>query len=192
MKSLLVISNESALAETLASELSAFDITHIRANDMESYLHNKNNDVIIIDGDIEYPLDKEQENIIRLIRPIRLSEAIYTILQKVKSKTIVAKEEIGLTAGYRFLPEERLIQDTDGGTAIALTEKEADLLYYLMKHDNDVLSREALLHKVWGYSSNMNTHTLETHIYRLRSKLKQADPGLDIIFLEEGGYQFKR
>lgn len=192
MQSLLVISDEPGLAETLASELGEFAVTGVHTTDAEKVLHKGDYSLVIVDSAVDYPVDKESESTIKLVRPIRLSEAIYTILQKVKSKTTATKEEITLADGYVFLPAERLIRSCDTTREIVLTEKEVELLQRLIKSNGEVLSRDALLRDIWGYNSDVNTHTLETHIYRLRSKLKQASQSLDIIFLEEGGYQLNR
>lgn len=73
---------------------------------------------------------------------------------------------------------------------IHLTEKEAALLKLLLQHRPDELSREQLLHDVWGYGDNVDTHTLETHIYRLRSKLSAHLPAGDGIVTTGDGYRF--
>ena len=189
MESLLVISNDPALAETLASELPDFSITGVPAKDAEQYVHKEAYCLVIIDGAADFTVDIALENIIKLTRPIRLSDAIYTITAKVKSKTASPKEEIELAPGYFFSPAERRIGSADTTTRIALTEKEIELLQCLIRKNEEVLSRDVLLKYIWGYGEDINTHTLETHIYRLRSKLRQLSDGLDIVFSEEGGYQ---
>ena len=192
MESLLVISNESALAETLASELPEFAITAARANDADHYLHKENFSLIIIDSDTNYPIDTTIKNSVKLTRPIRLSDAIYTISQQLKSKTTSAKEEIEIAGVCNFSPAERLLRPINGATHVTLTEKEVELLQYLVENKKETLSREALLKNIWGYGDDINTHTLETHIYRLRGKLKQLDETLDIVFSEESGYRIQK
>ncbi len=191
MESLLVISNEPALAETLASELPHLSVIGVPAKDAEHYIHKEGYCLVIIDGDADCAVDITLENIIKLTRPIRLSDAVYTINTKVKSKTASSKEEIELAPGYFFFPAERQIRSDAGAISIALTEKEIELLQYLVRKDDAVLSRDVLLKYIWGYGEDINTHTLETHIYRLRGKLRQLSDTLDIVFSEEGGYRLK-
>jgi hypothetical protein len=64
---------------------------------------------------------------------------------------------------------------TDKGGKIRLTEKEAAIIKYLYRADQKVVTRDVLLEEVWGYNSGVTTHTLETHVYRLRQKI-EADP----------------
>jgi len=191
MESLLVISNEPALAETLASELPEFAVTGTNANDAGNFVHNGKFCLIIVDSDTHYPIDTTIENTVKLTRPIRLSDAVYTITRQVKSKTAPLKEEIEFASGYTFSSEQRLLRSVGSDVRIALTEKEVELLQYITKNDSKILSRDILLKNIWGYGDDINTHTLETHIYRLRGKLKQLNETLDIVFSEETGYGLK-
>ena len=88
---------------------------------------------------------------------------------------------------YLFRPGAKLL--TDGGTRkIRLTEKEADILKFL--HAAAVtVPRETLLHEVWGYNPAVTTHTLETHIYRLRRKIEENPGKAAILLTETGGYR---
>ncbi len=196
MGSILIISNEPALAETLASELSEFAVSGVSFKDAAAYVHDKKFNVILIDGEFKDEAskafaDKESADIITLKRPVRLHELLYTIRDKLQTKTTSLTQEILLAPGYGFYPAERLIRAQDGLTSVTLTEKEVELLQCLIKNRETLLPRDALLKQVWGYSNDANTHTLETHIYRLRSKLKQVSDELDIISSEEGGYRIR-
>jgi len=72
---------------------------------------------------------------------------------------------------------------------IRLTDKEVDILIHLYQSEDKELSREILLEKVWNYAKNVETHTLETHIYRLRQKI-EADPAKPtLVTTTETGYQ---
>jgi DNA-binding response OmpR family regulator len=87
---------------------------------------------------------------------------------------------------YVFHPNAKLLQD--GGRKVRLTEKETNILKFLHASAGTV-PRDILLHEVWGYSPAVTTHTLETHIYRLRKKIEQ-DPGhAQILLTESGGYR---
>lgn len=74
---------------------------------------------------------------------------------------------------------------------IALTEKEVDVLCYLHKKSPEKVPREDLLKAVWGYSSSAETHTLETHIYRLRQKIERDSASPVLLKKDEDGYYIK-
>lgn len=191
METLLVISNEPALAETLASELDGFTVTGTSPADAEKHVHNENFSLIVIDSDVNYIINGKTKNSITLTRPVRLSDAVYTIKQNVKSKTIPIRQEREIVPGYVFNGAEKLIRNTENTETVSLTDKEAELLEQLTSSTGSTLTRDTLLKNVWGYGEDINTHTLETHIYRLRGKLKQLSEDLDINFSEEGGYYLK-
>jgi len=72
---------------------------------------------------------------------------------------------------------------------IRLTEKEAEILQYLANSSSAVVSRDELLIEVWGYNSGVTTHTVETHIYRLRQKLELDPTNAQCLVTAPGGYQ---
>lgn len=89
---------------------------------------------------------------------------------------------------YSFRPGTKLLT-TESGSKLRLTEKETAILRFLYRAGQRVISRDMLLQEVWGYNSNVTTHTLETHIYRLRQKI-EVDPGrAKILVTEAGGYK---
>ena len=75
--------------------------------------------------------------------------------------------------------------------SIRLTEKENDILKFLYQNLKTIVSREILLHEVWGYNSKVTTHTLETHIYRLRQKIEIDPANACFLITETGGYRLK-
>lgn len=77
---------------------------------------------------------------------------------------------------------------TDGGKTMRLTEKERLILQFLYQADNYSLDRKTLLQKVWGYAETAETHTLETHLYRLRQKLEEGFGTLELITTKDGIY----
>ena len=88
---------------------------------------------------------------------------------------------------YTFRPGAKLLVG-ERGSKLKLTEKETAILRYLYRAGAEVVSRDTLLTEVWGYNSNVTTHTLETHIYRLRQKIES--PGqARILVTEPGGYK---
>lgn len=72
---------------------------------------------------------------------------------------------------------------------IRLTEKETAILKYLYQAEGEAVERETLLEKVWGYNSGVTTHTLETHIYRLRQKIEKDPANAQILLTTQGGYR---
>jgi len=89
---------------------------------------------------------------------------------------------------YSFKPAAKLLNDDKGGK-IRLTEKETSILKYLYRSGDKVVPRETLLHEVWGYNAGVTTHTLETHIYRLRQKIEKDPSNAEILITESGGYK---
>jgi DNA-binding response OmpR family regulator len=75
------------------------------------------------------------------------------------------------------------------GSKVRLTEKERSIIRYLYRAEQQPISRETLLHEVWGYNSVVTTHTLETHIYRLRQKIEEDAAAPAILVTESRGYK---
>jgi len=72
---------------------------------------------------------------------------------------------------------------------IRLTEKETNILKYLYRAGGKPVAREELLEEVWGYNSGVTTHTLETHVYRLRQKIEPERGTATLLMTEPGGYR---
>lgn len=89
---------------------------------------------------------------------------------------------------YTFKPASQLLLD-EKGSKIRLTEKETSILKYLFRAGEKVVSRDVLLHEVWGYNAGVTTHTLETHIYRLRQKIEKDPSNAELLVTETGGYK---
>jgi DNA-binding response OmpR family regulator len=89
---------------------------------------------------------------------------------------------------YSFKPSAKMLIDQRGGK-IRLTEKETSILKYLYRAGERVVSRDVLLHEVWGYNAGVTTHTLETHIYRLRQKIEKDPSNAELLITETGGYR---
>jgi DNA-binding response OmpR family regulator len=90
---------------------------------------------------------------------------------------------------YTFRPSAKLLLDTEGNKKIRLTEKETSILKYLFRSGDKVVRREVLLDEVWGYNAGVATHTLETHIYRLRQKIERDPANATLLVTEPGGYR---
>jgi DNA-binding response OmpR family regulator len=100
-----------------------------------------------------------------------------------------ASEDAVFTIGpYTFRPSSKLLVNPKGNK-VRLTEKETAILRYLYRAGQRPVSREILLQEVWGYNSGVTTHTLETHIYRLRQKVERDAASPAILVTEAGGYK---
>ena len=98
-------------------------------------------------------------------------------------------EDAVFTIGrFTFKPASKLLVD-EAGAKTRLTEKETSILKYLYRTGEKVVSREVLLHEVWGYNAGVTTHTLETHIYRLRQKIEKDPSNSELLVTEMGGYK---
>ncbi len=89
---------------------------------------------------------------------------------------------------YSFRPAQKLLIEEDD-SKVRLTEKETSILKYLYRADQKVITRDVLLEEVWGYNSGVTTHTLETHIYRLRQKIEKDPSNAALLVTESGGYK---
>lgn len=89
---------------------------------------------------------------------------------------------------YSFKPSSKLLID-EQNKKIRLTEKETSILKYLYRVGERVVSREVLLREVWGYNAGVTTHTLETHVYRLRQKIEPDPANARLLVTEPGGYK---
>jgi len=99
-------------------------------------------------------------------------------------------EDAVFTIGpYTFRPAAKLLVADDSGKKVRLTEKETAILKYLYRSGDSVVSRETLLGEVWGYNAGVTTHTLETHVYRLRQKVEKDPANAELLITEPGGYR---
>jgi len=123
------------------------------------------------------------DGLTRLAKPFRFSALTQALGRLLAHPPGDAPFRIG---PYDFHPSAKLL--VDGERRIRLTEKETDILRYL-KNAHGIVPRQTLLGEVWGYGPQVATHTLETHIYRLRKKIEK-DPGdARILITEDGGYR---
>jgi DNA-binding response OmpR family regulator len=98
-------------------------------------------------------------------------------------------EDAVFTIGhYTFKPASKILVD-EKGSKVRLTEKETSILKYLYRAGEKVVTRDVLLQEVWGYNSGVTTHTLETHIYRLRQKIEKDPSQAELLVTETGGYK---
>lgn len=116
-------------------------------------------------------------------KPLRLTNLMARIADLL-AKLPPASERVG---DWTFEPSARLLTAPDGGCQ-RLTHKEAAILRLLLA-DGGIVPRERLLSEVWGYRASITTHTLETHIYRLRRKIERDPSAAQVLVTESGGYR---
>lgn len=98
-------------------------------------------------------------------------------------------EDVVFTIGqYSFQPAAKTLESNDGNK-VRLTDKETSILKYLYRQGPKTISRDILLKEVWGYNNRVTTHTLETHIYRLRQKIERDPSNARLLVTEDGGYR---
>jgi DNA-binding response OmpR family regulator len=120
-----------------------------------------------------------------LTKPFRLNELLARLRAQLRiyDNSVDAVFTIG---PYLFRPSARLLLEPARNYKIHLTDKETGILKFLYRAGNKPVPKKILLDEVWGYSSEVTTHTLETHIYRLRQKI-EPDPSNNRLLLTVGG-----
>ncbi len=121
-------------------------------------------------------------------KPFRLGVLLARIRAQLRQHE--QSEDAVFTIGpYVFKPSAKQLVDEERDVKVRLTEKEVAILKYLYRMGEKVVTREVLLDEVWGYNSEVATHTLETHIYRLRQKIEPDPTNAQILVTEAGGYR---
>ena len=124
-----------------------------------------------------------------VVKPFRFAVLLARI--RAQRRQHESSEDATFTVGpYTFKPGQKLLT-LENGQKIRLTEKEAAILKYLYRAGGKPVPRQILLNEVWGYNSNVTTHTLETHIYRLRQKIEPNPAETRILVTETGGYRLE-
>ena len=122
-----------------------------------------------------------------IAKPFRFAALLARIRAQLRQHE--ASEDAVFNIGpYTFRPSSKLLVNPKGNK-VRLTEKETAILRYLYRAGQRPVSREVLLQEVWGYNSGVTTHTLETHIYRLRQKVERDASTPSILVTEGGGYK---
>ena len=121
-------------------------------------------------------------------KPFRLGELVARL--KAHLRQHEHSEDAVLNIGpYVFKPAVKMLVEEAAKKKIRLTEKEAAILKYLYRAGQKPVSRETLLGEVWGYNAGVTTHTLETHVYRLRQKIEKDPSKAQILVTDQGGYR---
>ena len=122
-----------------------------------------------------------------IAKPLRLGELLARIRTHLRQYQNQENARIKIGA-FHFIQGRKTLSHRDTGKTLNLTEKEAAIIKYLLKKNGQVTPKAELLEEVWGYGDQISTHTLETHIYRLRQKINFVDE-TPFIVTKENGYQ---
>ena len=123
-----------------------------------------------------------------ITKPFRLDVLLARLRAQLRQHE--ASEDAVFTIGpYTFRPSAKLLTDEGGKQKIRLTEKETAILKFLYRAGSRSIGRDTLLNEVWGYNAGVTTHTLETHVYRLRQKIEKNPAKAEILVTDGGGYR---
>jgi DNA-binding response OmpR family regulator len=121
-------------------------------------------------------------------KPFRINELLARL--RTQLRLFDNSEAAVFTVGpYTFRPSVKLLHDPLKNRRIRLTDKETGILKFLYRAGAQVVARQVLLNEVWGYNAAVTTHTLETHIYRLRQKIEIDPANARLLLTERGGYR---
>jgi DNA-binding response OmpR family regulator len=123
-----------------------------------------------------------------ITKPFRLGVLLARLRAQLRQHE--QSEDAVFTIGpYTFQPSAKTLTADDSGKKIRLTEKETAILKYLYRSPQKTVARNTLLGEVWGYNAGVTTHTLETHVYRLRQKIERDPANAQLLVTEPGGYR---
>ena len=146
---------------------------------------------IIFSCSVKEITELEAQNTGRLLacsqRPFKIV-SLLECMRRLLSKYEFSSEVIISIGNIQFCPGSKLIKLQNGQT-VNLTEKETNILKYLYRYRDRIVSKEVLLNEVWSHTTSLTTHTLETYIYRLRKKVRVSFASDELIVTKKGGYQ---
>lgn len=144
--------------------------------------------IVITGPGVRFDSPEADVFITRPFRPGVLTDHARTLLARAAVDSLPDHISIGI---YDFYPRENAVHHKNTKQILRLTDKERDIILTLHKAGGKPVSRQDLLDSVWAYAPDVETHTLETHIYRLRQKI-ETDPAVPgIILTDEAGYKIQ-
>ncbi|WP_404423507.1 response regulator transcription factor [Thalassospira australica] len=121
-------------------------------------------------------------------KPFRLNVLLARIRAHIRQHE-QSEDAVFVIGPYSFQPSAKILIETTTEKKVRLTEKETSILKFLFRAGDKPVTRETLLDEVWGYNAGVTTHTLETHVYRLRQKIEKDPSNATILVTEPGGYK---
>ena len=125
-----------------------------------------------------------------IAKPFRLGELIARLKAHLRQHAL-SEDAVLVIGPYTFKPNVKMLIEEKQNKKIRLTEKETSILKYLYRAGQKPVGRDTLLGEVWGYNAGVTTHTLETHIYRLRQKIEKDPTNAAILITDRGGYRLQ-
>lgn len=139
------------------------------------------------DGEVDTVLGLESGASDYVTKPFKFTVLLARIRAQLRAHE-QSEDAVFQIGPYEFQPAAKLLIDAKG-KKLRLTEKEANILKYLYRAGEKSVSREELLAEVWGYNAGVTTHTLETHVYRLRQKIEPDPAHARLLVTQAGGYR---
>jgi DNA-binding response OmpR family regulator len=124
-----------------------------------------------------------------IAKPLRLRELLARIRTHLRQYQLRSDARVSIGAFF-FNSGSKTLTHQQTGKMLGLTEKEAAIIRFMCKQKGKEVKKQNLLEQVWGYSTEMTTHTLETHVYRLRQKVRVLDDQ-PFLVTSKNGYQLK-
>src|SRR6266513_2370446 len=188
-RKILIVDDDPALRHSLAEQLEQHgEFSAIECGTAVEALATAGRerfDAILLD--IGLP-DMDGRELCRRMRSARVSVLLARLRAHLRQSE--HSDDAVLTIGpYTFQPGAKLMIDGGARKKVRLTEKETAILKYLYRAGDRVIGRDTLLGEVWGYNAGVTTHTLETHVYRLRQKIERDPAHAEILLTEPGGYR---
>jgi DNA-binding response OmpR family regulator len=199
-RTILIVDDDAELREALVEQLALHEeFDPISADSgTKGVQAAKNGQIDLVIMDVGLP-DVDGREAVRILlglesgandyitKPFRFAVLLARIRAQLRQHE--ASEDAVFAIGpYTFRPSSKLLLSPKG-SKVRLTEKETAILRFLYRAGQKPVSRETLLQEVWGYNSGVTTHTLETHIYRLRQKVEKDAAAPAILVTEAGGYK---
>ena len=148
---------------------------------------NKHRNIIAYYDDKEKSLIPSQYNSLFLKKPFRIRTLLKNLNEFYDIKYSNLTKAL-MMDNVKFTPLEKTIHNIKNNKKERLTEKETNLLKFFNKNKNKKIPKIKLLNEIWGVSGDINTHTLETHIYRLKQKLNKVEPSLSFSLISHNGF----
>ena len=177
------ILNQNKIDLLLVNYLDVFDNLKF----LREVEQKKTKNIIIIFNNLDNR--HENKNVINfkfVVKPFTL-KSLFSIISEFFSDFAIKEIMINLTPDVVFKPNKKFVTNEKTKEFIYLTEKETKLLKYFFENKNTVISKKQLLHNVWDFNEGINTHTLETHVYRLKKKIYKIENQINFSFLNKGG-----
>ncbi len=202
MPNLLFLSENEAFKEDILGQIKIY------APDFATVVNDEDADLIIVDDNVAF-LDTIKSDIdnkpliyltsrddicVEAYQVINKPFALDTFIDVIKSaiNTFENSKEGSLEFNnYILYPAAKEIVNLRNDKVTKLTEKEVAIIKYLYKNKDKIIGKNDLMQEVWGYAADVATHTVETHIYRLRQKVECDDLSAQLILTSIGGYQLK-